>query len=263
VRNLEKGQKACAPFLSDRVTLIHLDTSSLSSVRACASSILEQTPALNVLICNAGIMMPPTHVLTADGFESQLATNYLGHFLLFWLLRPALFRGSTQAFQSRLVNVSSSGHQASEIEFDDISLSAPDLYTPRKGYGQSKLAQIYMANHVERLYGSRGLHALSLMPGGIATGLQVHMPQAVIDTWAADPKVRAFMKSPEQGAATTVFAAVSKEWEGAGGKYLEDCRVAKPDQGLAWGVAEYAYDEQKEKKLWDITLNLLGLKEDE
>ncbi|KAI1200644.1 short chain dehydrogenase [Nemania serpens] len=260
-RSLEKGKAACASFLEPgRVELLELDTSDPSSVRKAAAAFLQKSPTLNVLVCNAGVMMIPTRQETPEGFEMQLATNYLGHFLLFDLLKDALLKGSTPEFNSRVVNVSSSGHHFSEIVFDDFQLKAPGVYSPSGAYGQSKLAQINSANYIDRNFGPRGLHALSLMPGGIMTGLQKHVPAEVKQGWEA-PEIQAFLKDSEQGAATTVLAAVGKEWEGKGGKYLEDCRVALPEPliaGLA-GVGAYAYDEEKENKLWDLTRKTLGL----
>ncbi|KAI1183370.1 short chain dehydrogenase [Nemania serpens] len=261
-RSLEKGQAACASFLEPgRVELLELDTSDLSSVRKAAAAFLQKSPTLNVLVCNAGVMLIPTREETAEGFEMQLATNYLGHFLLFDLLKDALLKASTPEFNSRIVNVASSGHHQSEIVFDDFQLKAPGAYDANKAYGQSKLAQIYNANYIDRHFGPRGLHALSLMPGGIMTGLQKHIPDEVKQSWQVATETRNFLKSIEQGAATTVLAAVSKEWEGKGGKYLEDCRVALAEpfvKGIA-GVAPYAYDEEKENKLWDLTRKTLGL----
>ncbi|KAF5243401.1 hypothetical protein FANTH_8223 [Fusarium anthophilum] len=264
VRDLEKGKAACSSFLKPgKVDLIRLDTSDISSVRACAAEVLEKSATLNVLINNAAIMATSTRIETKDGFEQQLATNYLGHFLLFWLLKDALLKGSTPEFNSRVVNVSSSGHHASEIIYDDFQLKAPDAYTPFKAYGQSKLAQIYMSNYIDRVYGPKGLHATSVMPGGIASNLQKHMPESVLRNMKEDPKTMNFMKSPEQGAATTVLAAVGKEWEGEGGKYLEDCRPSRPEPLIpgAMGYKEYIYDSEKEDRTWELTLETLGLQE--
>ncbi|KAJ3566307.1 hypothetical protein NPX13_g7181 [Xylaria arbuscula] len=260
-RDLKKGQAACESFLKPgRVEMLELDTSKLDSVRACAKAFLKRSSKLNVLICNAGVMHIPTREETADGFEMQLATNYLGHFLLFWLLKDAMLEGGrATGSSSRLVHVSSSGHHASEIVFDDFQLKQD--YDPSKAYGQSKLAQIYMANYVDRNLGTEGIHALSLMPGGIATNLQKHFPKEVTDQWAKDPNVLNFMKSPEQGAATTVLAAVGKDWEWKGGKYLEDCQIAAPEPLVPGvkGVKDYAYSEAKEDKLWELTLKTLNL----
>ncbi|KAH8662970.1 short chain dehydrogenase [Tricladium varicosporioides] len=261
VRSLKKGQEACKEFLeSGRVELLELDTSSLASVRKAAEEYLSKESKLNVLICNAGIMLVPEREESIDGFEIQTATNYLGHFLLFQLLKNAMLAASTPAFNSRLVNVSSAGHHASEIQFDDFNLQD---YTPSKGYSQSKLAQIYQSNYIDRHFGSKGIHALSLMPGGIATNLQRHIPDAEKERWAKNEWIVNFMKSSSQGAATTVLAAVGREWEGKGGKYLEDCGVAKKEPFIqgALGVRDYAYDEDKEDRLWKLTLKTLGLNE--
>ena len=267
MRNLSKGHEACSSFLDPgRVELLEVDTSSLASVRNAASEFLSKSPKLNVLVCNAGIMMNPTRDVSPDGFELQFATNYLGHWLLFWLLKDVLLQSSSKEFNSRLVNVSSSGHHAGATKLDDINLEGDGAYKPSGAYGHSKTAQIWMANEVDRRYGGRGLHATSLMPGGIATGLQTHFSEERKQAMAADPNTVAFMKSAEQGAATTVLAAVAKEWEGRGGRYLDNCAEAPPTaqgQAGASGYKEWAYDEEKEGVLWKKTLEILGLKDDE
>ncbi|KAL2211732.1 NAD(P)-binding protein [Sarocladium strictum] len=262
VRDLEKGQSACSAFLEPgRVELMRLDTANVESVRACAVEFLEKPATLNVLINNAGVMATPTRIETEDGFEYQLVTNYLGHFLLLWLLKDAMLKASTPEFNSRLVNVSSSGHHASEIVFDDFQLKAPDAYNPFKAYGQSKLAQIYMSNCVDRTFGPSGLHALSVMPGGIATNLQQHLDEATRESMTSDPASYNWLKSTEQGAATTILAAVSKEWEGRGGKYLENCAEAKSEPLIPaiMGYKSYIYDTEKEARTWKLTLETLGL----
>ncbi|KAK5637147.1 hypothetical protein RRF57_012859 [Xylaria bambusicola] len=263
VRDLEKGKAACQSFLEPgRVELIELDVSKIQSVRKAAATFLQQSQQLNVLVCNAGIMTVPTREETEDGFEMQLATNYLGHFLLFWLLKDVLLKSSTPDFQSRLINVSSSGHHASEIVWDDFNLKKEGAYDPTGAYGQSKLAQIYHANYVDRHFGSKGLHALSLMPGGIIeTGLSKYTPKEMVDGFRQHPVLSKWVKSREQGAATTVLAAVGKEWEGKGGEYLEDCVVAPSGEFMPnlMGIKEYIHDESKEDKLWELTLKTLGL----
>ncbi|KAK3324438.1 hypothetical protein B0T19DRAFT_230508 [Cercophora scortea] len=262
VRNLEKGKAACADFLEPgRVELLELDTSKLASVRACAAAFLEKSSQLNVLVCNAAIMNTPTREETEDGFEGQLATNYLGHFLLFWLLKDTLLKSSTPDFNSRLVNVSSSAHHATELFLDDFNIEKPGAYVPETAYGHSKLAQIYMANYVDRHFGPQGLHALSLMPGGMDTNLAKHIPREVMEGFKKNPVLYAFMKDNAQGAATTVWAAVSKEWEGKGGEYLENCQVAtaEPFMPGLMGAKPYVHDEEKEEKAWAITLKMLGL----
>ncbi|EXJ87735.1 hypothetical protein A1O1_04660 [Capronia coronata CBS 617.96] len=266
-RNLDKARTALSDILEPgKVELLQLDTASFASVRACAKEFLSKESHLNILVNNAGIMAIPERQLTADGWESQFQTNHLGHFLLFQLLKPTLLASATPEFPSRVVCVSSVGHRQSPIVFDDLNLSAPDAYNPWKAYGQSKTANIYMANEIERRYGPRGLHAWSLMPGGIMTGLQVHVDfSAMLDL----PEVQRIMKSPAQGAATTVLAAVDKDLHGKGGKYLEDCAVAEPVkpelvQELAVsGYAPWAYDEEAAKKLWSVSCEIVGVSDDE
>ncbi|KJZ73472.1 hypothetical protein HIM_07028 [Hirsutella minnesotensis 3608] len=264
VRSPEKAREACASFLEPgRVELIEMDTSSQSSVRTAAQQFLKKSPKLNVLVCNAGVMMTPTWTETVDGHEMQLATNYLGHFLLFWLLKDAMLAASTPAFRSRLVNVSSASHNIGPIP-DDWNFGSGETYVPRTRYGQTKLAQLYMANYVDRHFGPRGLHALSLMPGGILTGLMQNMPSDSLKRWEANPEAANHRKNPEQGAATTIVAALAREWEGKGGKYLEDCREAPTEPFVPFqrGRASYAYDEKKEEDLWKATVALLKLGEE-
>lgn len=196
---------------------------------------------------------------TVDGFERQFGTNHLAHFLLFSLLRDTLLKSSTPEFNSRVVNVSSLGHKACSVYLDNHNLEG--IYAPWIGYGQAKTANVHMANQIDRLYGSQGLHAYSLHPGGIWTNLQVHV-QEQMDKYKGDPVVEAYMKSTAQGAATTIWAAVGKVWEGKGGKYLEDCAVAEPavDAGqLSGGYAAHAYDPEAEEKLWTLSEKLVGL----
>ncbi|KAI1616097.1 hypothetical protein EDD36DRAFT_460991 [Exophiala viscosa] len=263
-RDLEKGRKALANVLEPgKVELLRLDTASFASVRDCAKEFLARESQLNVMVNNAGIMALPERTLTQDGHEAQFQTNHLGHFLLFQLLKPTLLASATPAFASRVVNVSSIGHRTSSIRFDDLDFSEAGSYTPFGGYGQSKTANIYMANEIERRYGPLGLHAWSLHPGGIDTGLQLHVDFSAIK---AMPEVQRGMHSVEQGAATTVLSAIDKELEGKGGKYLENTAVAGPvqDAGFAsLGYAEWAYDEDAAKKLWTVSNQIVGVTGDE
>lgn len=160
-------------------------------------------------------MAIPTLEKTEDGFESQFGVNHLSHFLLFEQLKPLLLKSSAPEFNSRVVMVSSVGHLAGGIYPGSYTFETEE-YTPWKAYGQAKTANIYMANEIERRYGSKGLHANSLMPGGIMTGLQAHVDEEIKKGW----KDFTGMKSQDQGAATTVLAAVGKELEGVGGIYL-------------------------------------------
>ncbi|OAP59313.1 hypothetical protein AYL99_06611 [Fonsecaea erecta] len=276
-RNLEKGRAALGDLLkppsatAGHVELLELDTADFASVRRCAAAFLARSARLNVLVNNAGVMAIPQRELTRDGHELQFQTNHLGHFLLFQLLKPALLAGAAASpdFRSRVVNVSSQGHRQSRVVFDDLTLGSPGAYSPFGAYGQSKTANIWMANEIERRYGSPAggaVHAWSLHPGGITTGLAVHTDFSAL---LAMPEVARGMKSVPQGAATTVLAAVDKELEGKGGLYLDDCAAAPlvpPDQAdvfYAPGRAEWAYDGPGAKKLWAVSCRIVGVEDDE
>lgn len=265
-RNLSKGETALGDILKPgQVELIEMDQSSLSSVRAGAQDFLKRSGhKLNILIGNAGIMALPTLELTSDGFESQFVTNHLSHFLLVNLVKDAMISSSTPEFNSRIVLVSSIGHRMGPIQFSTYNYSKEDgeKYTPWGAYGQSKTATIYTTSYIDRVYGPQGLHALTLHPGGIATGLQVHTAD-MMAKYAEDEAVVRNMKSVEQGAATSVYAAVGKEWEGKGGMYLEDCDTTpqlpqgEPNmdgRGTAW----YAFNPKAEDKLWEDSLKMVG-----
>ncbi|MCJ1464838.1 hypothetical protein MMC07_003453 [Pseudocyphellaria aurata] len=266
VRDTAKGESALSGILEPgRIELLKLDLNSLDSVRVAAKTFLQKSAKLNVLINNAGIMATPQGK-TADGFESQFGTNHLAHFLLFQLLKPSLLASSTPEFNSRVVILASSGHRAGGVQFGDYGFEQKE-YSPWPAYGQSKTSNIYMANEIERRYGGRGLHALSLHPGGIYTGLQKHVPDSATEKWKADPDAVRYTKSVPQGAATSVFAALSKEWEGKGGRYLEDCAESPPvrpgHKPTDIGYVPHAYNEEGEKRLWVDSLQMVGVEDDQ
>ncbi|OJJ49117.1 hypothetical protein ASPZODRAFT_60314 [Penicilliopsis zonata CBS 506.65] len=292
VRNMQKARAELADLLlpspdvdSDdnqhskrsRVRLLKLDLSSFASIRAGASNFLAQSKKLHILICNGGVMgTDPITDRTADGFEKQFGTNHLGHFLLFVLLKDMMLSSVSEGFQCRVVSVTSSAHRMSGIRWEDINFtntkpdstegerkdSSGDGKLAALAYAQSKTANIYMMNEIERRYGPRGLHGLSVHPGEIFTGLQKFVSQELLDEWHKPEMIR-FVKSVEQGAATTVLAAVGRQWEGKGGVYLEDCQEGKPvEPGYQKGdpgYAEHAFDSGNERRLWDESLLMTGI----
>ncbi|RGP58935.1 alcohol dehydrogenase [Fusarium sporotrichioides] len=262
-RNLTKAKEALVDIFDPRyMELVEMDQESLDSVRSAASSILAKTDKINILINNAGIMAVQTLQLTKDGHELQFGTNHLSHFLLFELLKPALLAATTPDFHSRVVVVSSTAHLRNGINDSDNYNFEKGGYTLWGAYAQSKTANIYMANEVERRYGSQGLHGISLHPGGIMTPLARHLPQAELESTVTDDLLRQ-LKSPEQGAATTVWAAIGKQWEGMGGKYLANCDEMGPSEDESnpfdTGYAKHAFDPEAEGRLWRDSLRLVGL----
>ncbi len=124
-----------------------------------------------------------------------------------------------------------------------------------------------MASELERRYGSKGLHGFSLMPGGIQTPLQRHMDPAIMEKAKQNKEMHKYIKSTAQGAATTVWAAIGKEFEGQPGMYLENLEVSVPmtekTGQLDTGYAKHAFDEEKEKRLWIESLKMVGMSDDQ
>jgi NAD(P)-dependent dehydrogenase (short-subunit alcohol dehydrogenase family) len=263
-RDLTKAKSAIPDLVnSDRVHLLELDLNSFKSVRACAAEFLSKSKTLNIFIANAGVMATPVG-RTKDGFETQMGTNHLAHFLLFNLLKKRLLESATPELNSRAVLLSSVAHRFSAPNFENLNLEG--AYNEWVAYGQSKTANLWTANEIDRRYGAKGLHAFSVHPGGIATPLQKHLSAEVIASMSNDEALAKAMKSPQQGAATTVWAATSKDLNGMGGKYLEDCKIARAwteaDGQYGEGHAAWAYDAEKEEKFWKLSLKLVGLKDD-
>ena len=207
---------------------------------------------LHVLVNNAGIMASP-EAYTSAGWESQFATNHLGHFALATGLHDAL----SAADAARVVSLSSSGHGASPVVFDDLFFVRRD-YDPGLAYGQAKTANALFAVGLTRRWGGDGIVANALMPGGIWTKLQQHWDP----DYLAEMKERAagIMKTPEQGAATSVLLATAPELEGVGGRYFEDCHEAEVVEEIRdgiHGVRAWALDPEAADRLWDVSTALV------
>ncbi|KAI1428492.1 putative short-chain dehydrogenase [Xylaria sp. FL1777] len=268
-RDHAKAEKVRSEILATsegkgKLEIVLMDLTSLESVRAGAKEFLAKSQKLNVLLNNAGIRNTPED-RTVDGFETQFAVNHLAHFLLFQLLRPTLLSSSTPSFNSRVINVTSGAHRGSAINLDNLNLEG--IYTPRLGYQHSKTANILMTNRIESLYGPVGIHGLSVHPGCIITGLQRHEFHSEEERNAflsSNPQLKKVLKTTAQGAATQVWAAVGKVWEGKGGVYLEECRKGheseEPDL-VNGGYKAYVFDDEAARKLWDISCKMVGVSE--
>jgi NAD(P)-dependent dehydrogenase (short-subunit alcohol dehydrogenase family) len=245
------------------IEVVGMELDSFGSIRVGASNFLSKARGLNVLICNAGVMMSPEG-RTKDGFETQFGVNYLSHFLLFQLLRDSLSKSASRESASRVVVLASCAHRGGQVRFDDYNFDK-EKYDAGLAYGQSKTAGIYLASEIERRCGTEGIHGFSVHPGLIQTPLLRHikddpMGQGFIN----EPEAKGLWKSPEQGAATEVWAAVGKHLDDFRGKYLEDCGEAKPFDpkskipGHAPGYAPYAYDSDAAEKLWEDSLVMIA-----
>jgi NAD(P)-dependent dehydrogenase (short-subunit alcohol dehydrogenase family) len=236
------------------VQVAYVDLADLATVRAFTSS---WAGPLDILVNNAGVMAVPSLELTSEGWERQLATNHLGHFLLTTGLHDAL----AEAGGARIVSVSSSGHLASPVVFDDLHFERRE-YNPWQAYGQSKTANVLLAVEATRRWADDGIVANALMPGGIMTRLQRYVTQEVKDGWQRmQDEGAAVFKTPQQGAATSLVAAVAPELDGTGGHYLEDCNEAETvanDAEVSSGVREWALDAEAAERLWDVSAELVA-----
>jgi len=244
-RDLDKASSALASAGVEGVELVELDLADLDSVRACAKTVVSSYDGLDLLINNAGVMAPPL-MRTAQGFELQLGTNHLGHFVLTQGVEPLLRPGA------RVVNVSSRGHLRSGMRWDDPHFRDESSYDKWVAYGQSKTANVLFTLELERRVAPSGVHAYALHPGVILTELGRHLTP---EDGAGLAKRLPVFKTVEQGAATTLYAAVSPDLEGRGGLYLEDCHVADvtPGDGSA-GYAPWAMDRDEAARLWEWSL---------
>ncbi|WP_404195861.1 SDR family NAD(P)-dependent oxidoreductase [Streptomyces tauricus] len=246
----------------DAVEVAELDLADLDSVASFADRVLASERGLDLVIASAGIMAPPLRRV-GRGWESQFAINHLGHFALVNRLWPALADGRG----ARVVAVSSRGHRFTGIRWQDPHFES-ESYDKWAAYGQSKTANALFALHLDALGQNAGVRAFSVHPGVIDTNLQRHLPLAeqIAMGWTNEdgtPKDPAMYKSPEQGAATSVWAATSPQLAGLGGVYLEDCDIAEmatdPFDMATGGVAEHAADEKDAARLWDLSAQLTGV----
>jgi NAD(P)-dependent dehydrogenase (short-subunit alcohol dehydrogenase family) len=228
------------------VEVDQLDLADLGSVRAFAERFRRRQATVDILIANAGIMACP-ETRMGPGWEAQFATNHLGHYALTQLLWPTL----TAAGKARVVSVASGYSADQRIRWDDPQFSRG--YDKWAAYAQSKLANILFARHLDRLGRPYGIRAFSVNPGYILTPLQRHLTvdEMVAAGWidAEGNPAPGLFTTPEQGAATLVWAATSRELDGRGGDYCADCRIL--DGGPA--------DDGEASRLWTLSANLTGL----
>jgi NAD(P)-dependent dehydrogenase (short-subunit alcohol dehydrogenase family) len=259
VRDTAAGARVAEEIVSSTggagdVQVAYVDLADLASVRAFTSS---WSGPLHLLVNNAGVMAVPSLELSVEGWERQLATNHLGHFLLTTGLHDAL----AAAGGARIVSVSSSGHLSSPVVFDDLHFQRRE-YNPWQAYGQSKTANVLLAVEATRRWADDGIVANALMPGGIMTNLQRYVTQEVKDGWQKllDEGTVTF-KTTQQGAATSLVAAVAPELAGTGGHYLEDCNESETvpnDAEVSSGVREWALDPEAAERLWDVSTALVS-----
>ncbi|WP_405696671.1 SDR family NAD(P)-dependent oxidoreductase [Streptomyces sp. NBC_01185] len=242
-----------------RPRVVRLDLADRNSVTRCVDA---WRGPLHLLINNAGVVTGGLE-RTPEGWELQFATNHLGHFALATGLHDALALGAADRDGARIVSVSSTAHMRSGVNFDDLHFERRS-YDPQIAYAQSKTANSLFAVEATRLWASDGIVANAVNPGGIATGLQRNFTTEQKDSLAAAEAAGVFTyKTVEQGAATSIVAAVAPEFAHSGGHYLDDGQEAytvPDDADLAQhphGVKEWALDPATAKRLWTVSTGLL------
>jgi NAD(P)-dependent dehydrogenase (short-subunit alcohol dehydrogenase family) len=246
------------------VTSSELDLSSLASVRAFAERTLQSHPALHGLVNNAGVMNTPAGK-TRDGFETQLGTNHLGHYLLTELLLPALTRGAP----SRVVNLSSCYHDIAQgregrIDLDDLHFERRP-YDGWASYAQSKLANVLHAQHLATRLRDTGITAVSVHPGWVRTNLV----KSFMPVWLQDTLLRPFFRlsgmiEPWEGAQTTLYALLSPEVPAHNGAFFSQRGLYRDKSANAGGWPmrspnPHAHDPELARRLDEASRALVGL----
>jgi NAD(P)-dependent dehydrogenase (short-subunit alcohol dehydrogenase family) len=261
-RDLAKAEQATAVVRaaaaagSGRFELLQMDLASFASVQAASDAVNAAAVPIDIVIANAGVMATPFG-LTEDGFETQLATNHLGHFLFINRIAPLIRDGG------RVVELASSAHRYGPPDLEDPNFArAP--YDAALAYGRSKTANILFAVEFDRRHKGRGVRAAAVHPGTIQTELVRHFGDGTLDkmveemsaSLAATGKGPFEWKTIPQGAATSVWAACVASPDAVGGRYCENCHVTEivPDSqqitAVSEGVRGFALDPERAKALW-------------
>jgi NAD(P)-dependent dehydrogenase (short-subunit alcohol dehydrogenase family) len=260
-RSPDKARAALEPIAG--VEQESLDLADPESIDAFTERFNASGRPLDILVNNAGVMAAP---LTRDarGYELQFATNHLGHFQLTARLWDAL----KAADAARVVSLSSLGHRRGAVDFDDPNFNERE-YEKWNAYGQSKTSNALFALTLDARAEPHGVRALSVHPGGILTDLIRHLSPAELQGMGAldddgnpVPPEKLGLKSVEQGAATSVWAATSPRLDDVGGVYLEDVEVAEPvpaDYEEGRGVRPWARDPEAAARLWTLSEELTGV----
>ncbi|KAK2853173.1 hypothetical protein Q7C36_008374 [Tachysurus vachellii] len=246
-RDVEKGEEAAAEIRTRvggaQVEVRELDLADTYSIRVFAQRFLQEVSHLHILINNAGVMMCP-YMKTADGFEMHLGVNHLGHFLLTFLLIGVLKRSAP----SRIIVVSSLAHYFGWIRFHD--LHSQGSYNSGLAYCQSKLANVLFTKELARKLTGLNVTVNSVHPGTVRSDLVRH--STLMSLLFALFSV--FLKTPREGAQTSVYCAVAEELHSITGKHFSDCAPAS--------VAPQGRCDETARRLWDVSCDLLGIEWD-
>jgi NAD(P)-dependent dehydrogenase (short-subunit alcohol dehydrogenase family) len=263
VRNTDAGNTVAEEIRrSTGAPSPHVVQLDLADSRSVTDFIDAWDGPLHLLINNAGIVTSGLE-RTVEGWELQFATNHLGHFRLAVGLHDSLVIGAAERGGARIVSLSSTAHMRAGVDFDDLQFERR-AYDPQIAYAQSKTANSLFSVEATRLWQSDCIVTNTVNPGGIATGLQRNFSATQRASLEAAEAAGLFKyKTVEQGAATSLVAAVAPEFADTGGHYLDDCREAYTvpnDADLAQhphGVKEWALDTEIAKHLWQVSVALV------
>ncbi|KAJ5720038.1 hypothetical protein N7493_006916 [Penicillium malachiteum] len=256
--------KAIKSEISTRI--LKLDLSSQASIRDAAQEVnnYEDVPHIDVLVNSAGLMAVP-YGQTAEGIELQFGVNHVGHFLFTNLIMGKLIsEDGTRA--SRVLNVTSVGHELSRVRFEDYNFKDGQYYNRWYAYGQSKSANMLFSVALAERLAKKGLISVSLHPGSIFTNLSSHLGK---DAWEelggiafslGLPRFTSYegldYKTQQQGVATYVFGAFHESiTQQVNGRHLRDSQVMEPR-----GYKSWARDPTDADELWKLSEKLAGQK---
>ncbi|XP_073344425.1 retinol dehydrogenase 11 [Pagrus major] len=245
-RDMAKGEQAARDIMREvrgaKVVARQLDLADTKSICHFAENIYNTEKALHYLVNNAGVAMCP-YGTTVDGYEMQFGVNHLGHFFLTFLLLDLLKHSAP----SRVINLSSMAHALGKIQFDDLS-SEKD-YHPIRAYAQSKLANILFTRELAKRTEVLGVMAYSVDPGFVNTEITRHLMRPIGEL------VKTFgflIKSPAEGAHTSIYCIVTPENQMLTGGYYKDCAIATTSRA--------GQDDGSALKLWAVSCRLLGIR---
>lgn len=245
-RSRERGEAAQAEIKAasnnPNVDLLLADLSVQEEIRELAQTFHEKYDRLDVLVNNAGAVFTNRRE-TADGLEMTFALNHLGYFLLTNLLLDVI----KQSAPARIINVSSDAHRGAKLDFDD--LQSEDGYSGFGVYSKSKLANVYFTHELARRLEGTGVTVNAVHPGFVDTNFGKNNNGLVTAFFKIIGKI--FAKSPEEGAATSIYLASSPAVADVTGQYFSDKKPVKS--------SDVSYDKEIARRLWEVSAELTGL----
>eukprot|EP00095_Tigriopus_kingsejongensis_P007049 snap_masked-scaffold146_size311726-processed-gene-1.1 protein:Tk07049 transcript:snap_masked-scaffold146_size311726-processed-gene-1.1-mRNA-1 annotation:"retinol dehydrogenase 13-like" len=262
-RNVDKGEAAIQSIKdqlkSDKSTgsihLMPMDLSSMDSIRQAGEKLLKEQTRLDILVLNAGVMMSPMHPRTKDGFEMQMGTNHLGHYLLTRMLIPLLKKTAQDHGATRVVTVASMANEFANapIRLHDLNWEKEEDFSPGQAYFHSKMANIMFSRELGKRLADTGVTTYSLHPGVIATELNRHASEssnilAYLFHFLFYNMSGGLIKTPWHGAQTTLYCSLDEGLKGQTGKYYMDCQEGIP--------GKQARKEQYDSDFWGLSEKL-------